>query len=67
MTGYLTSADKPDSDKNPLTKVDEEKDKIVIYFAAEGYDLSADLSKVDNNNLKGQLFNMFETKATRIK
>ena len=67
LTGYLTSAEKPDGDKNPLTKVDEEKDKIVIYFSAEGYDLSANLSKVDYDNLKGTLFNMFETKATRIK
>ena len=67
LTGYLTRVDKPDGDRNPLTNVEEEKDKIIIYFTAEGYDLSADLSKVDDDNLKGTLFNMFETKATRIK
>ena len=66
LTGELTDPSKPDAEKIPLTNVEEEKDKIVIYFSAQGYDLSADLSKVDDNNLKGMLFSMFEAKATRI-
>ena len=68
LTGELTSLDKPDTPAVPLTNIDEEKDKITISFAAQGYDnLTADLVKVDDDNLKGMLMNMFEAKASRIK
>ena len=40
---------------------------IVLYFSAQGYDLTLDLTKVDNDNLKGSLMNMFEAKAIRVK
>ncbi len=67
LTGELvdpTDATKP---KIAITNIEESSDKIVIYFTAQGYDLNLDLSKVDNDNLKGTLFNMFESKGVRIK
>ncbi|MBL7816477.1 MAG: hypothetical protein JNL70_15770 [Saprospiraceae bacterium] len=55
-----------EGEKIVLTNVEEEKEKIVIYFSAQGYDVSVDLAKVDNDNLKGMLMNMFESTAKRI-
>ena len=67
LAGYMVSQAKADAEKNPLTEIEEEKDKIIIHFSAAGYDnLSTDLSKVDANNLEGKLMGMFDTKATRI-
>ncbi len=51
----------------PLTKVIENKDGIEISFSAQGFDVSVTLNKVDADNLKGSLMNMFEAKATRLK
>jgi hypothetical protein len=51
----------------PLTKVIENKDGIEISFSAQGFDVSVTLNKVDADNLKGSLMNMFEAKAVRIR
>ena len=53
------------SDAIPVTNIEEETDAITIYFSAQGYDLSVKLSKVDENNLKGSLMDMFETTLIR--
>ena len=68
LTGEMSNPDKPDVPAILLTNIDEEKEKITITFSAAGYDnLTADLLKVDADNLKGMLMNMFEAKASRIK
>lgn len=67
LSGELSNPSEPDSEKIPITKIEEEANKIIIYFSAQGYDLDANLEKVDDNNLKGMLFNMFEAKAVRVK
>jgi hypothetical protein len=51
----------------PITNVEEEGDVIKIYFTAQGYDVNVELKKEDDNNLKGSLLGMFESKAVRIK
>ncbi len=66
LIGNLTPLDDTKAEKISLTGVEEEATKITIYFSASGYDVNVSLEKVDNNNLKGQLMNMFETKAKRI-
>ncbi len=67
LTGELTDPADPQKEKTPITKIEEEATKITIYFSASGYDLNVPLEKVDDDNLKGQLMNMFETTAKRIK
>lgn len=51
----------------PLTNVVESADNIELFFTAQGYDVSISLNKIDNDNLKGSLLQMFETKAVRRK
>ena len=50
-----------------LDKVEESADKIVIFFQMAGYNLNADLTKEDDNNLSGKLMGMFKTTAVRIR
>jgi hypothetical protein len=50
-----------------MTSVDEGTDKITFNFKAQGYDIAVDLEKVDDDNLKGMMMNMFESKAKRMK
>ena len=54
-------------EKIPLTKIEESSDKLSLYFTAQGYDVNVDLAKVDDDNLKGSLMNMFDAKAKRLK
>lgn len=67
LTGELSDPADAQKEKTPITKIEEEATKITIYFSASGYDLNVPLEKVDDDNLKGQLMNMFETTAKRIK
>ena len=63
LTGVLVNAD----DKRPITKIEESAKKLVIYFeSSQGGEISIDLDKVDDNNLKGSLMS-FEATAKRIK
>lgn len=65
LTGKLKPAD--GSDAIDITNIEEEAEKLTIFFSTQGYDVSVELSKVDNDNLKGSLMNMFDAKAIRIK
>lgn len=49
-----------------VTGIEEKESGIIIYFSAQGYDVSADLKKVDDHNLSGSLINMFDVTATRL-
>ena len=63
LTGVLVNAD----DKRPITKIEESAKKLVIYFeSSQGGEISIDLDRVDDNNLKGSLMS-FEATAKRIK
>jgi hypothetical protein len=50
-----------------ISKVEDDKEKVVIYFTIQGYDVNAELTKVDEDNLKGSLMGMFEAKGVRVK
>lgn len=58
----------PSSSTEPIqiTNIEEKEDALVIYFTAQGYDVSVDLKKVDDNKLTGSLLNMFDAVATRL-
>ncbi|MGV3559935.1 hypothetical protein [Larkinella arboricola] len=67
LTGELTDPTGTMKEKIPLTSIEESTDKIALYFTTQGYDVNIDLTKVDDDNLKGSLMNMFEAKAKRLK
>lgn len=65
LTGKLKPAD--GSDAIEITNIEEEAEKLTLFFSTQGYDLSVELKKVDADNLKGSLMNMFDATAKRIK
>jgi len=67
LTGQITNATDPSAEKIAITSVDEAADKITIGFSAQGYDVTVDLSKVDDDNLKGSMMSMFDATAKRMK
>lgn len=67
LTGELSTPADPSAAKIPITSIEEDGDKIIIFFTTSGYDLDLNMTKVDADNLKGMMFNMFESKGVRIK
>lgn len=67
LTGQLTNAAEPNAEKIPITSINEDGDKLGMAFTAQGYDVTLELTKVDEDNLKGSLMNMFDAKASRVK
>ncbi|MPR34793.1 hypothetical protein [Salmonirosea aquatica] len=67
LTGELSSPTDPNV-KFPITKVEESADKLSIYFdSSQAGEIAINLTKVDDDNLKGVLMDSFETKAKRVK
>ena len=67
LTGELVNPEDSTNGKRPITKVEENGDKLAIYFeSTQGGEISIDLVKVDADNLKGSLMS-FDAKAKRIK
>jgi hypothetical protein len=67
LEGELKDTSDEKAEAIPIASVDESANKITFGFSAQGYDISVDLEKVDDDNLKGMMMNMFETKAVRVK
>lgn len=70
--GKLTGELKDPSGTNPampITKIEEDPGKkITIYFdTAQAGEIGVELAKVDDDHLKGQLMNMFDSTALRVK
>lgn len=70
--GKLTGELKDPTGTNPvrpITKVEEEPGKkITIYFdSSQAGEIGIDLTKVDDDHLKGQVMSMFDTTAVRVK
>ncbi|HZY40114.1 MAG TPA: hypothetical protein VFE53_25855 [Mucilaginibacter sp.] len=51
----------------PMTKIEQEADKITLYFSAQGYDVSLTLAKKDDDHATGSLMGMFDAVADRVK
>ncbi len=67
LTGTMTSP-MQNNQAVPLDKIEENgTDKIKVYFSANGMNINIDLEKEDQDNLKGMLMGMFNTKAKRVK
>lgn len=67
LTGDLARAGEPNAEKRPITKIEETDKTLKIYFeSSQGGEISIDLEKVDDNNLKGKLMD-FDATAKRIK
>lgn len=66
LTGELVEANDANA-KRVLTKVEESANKMVLYFeSSQAGELSIELTKVDDDNLKGTLMS-YDATAKRIK
>ena len=50
-----------------ISKVEEKDTTITVYFTAQGYDVTLDMTRKDENNITGNLMGMFEAKGVRIR
>ncbi|WP_460941574.1 hypothetical protein [Spirosoma daeguense] len=67
LTGELINPADPANGKRAITKVVENGDKLSIHFeTAEVGEIAMELTKVDDDNLKGTTYN-FDTVAKRVK
>lgn len=66
LTGQMSNPAEPTAEKVPVT-VDESADLLDLAFNAQGYDVTINLKKVDDDNLKGSLLGMFDAVAKRVK
>ena len=66
LTGQMSNPAEPTAEKTPVT-VAENADLLELAFNAQGYDVTINLKKVDDDNLKGSLMGMFDANAKRIK
>ncbi len=67
LTGELKDATDTTKPAIPITSIEETPNGINIGFSASGYDITLELTKVDEDNLKGSMMGMFDTKAKRLK
>ena len=67
LTGKLVPQGDAAAEPVELSKVEDDKEKVVLYFTTQGYDVNVELTKVDSDNLKGTLMGMFEAKGIRVK
>lgn len=51
----------------PFTSVEEKENSVSAYFSAEGYDVYITLVKKDENNVTGNLLDMFDVTGERVK
>ncbi|MDT8886140.1 hypothetical protein [Aquirufa regiilacus] len=67
LTGQLKIVGDDSLPAVEISKVEDDSEKVVIYFSTQGYDVNVELTKVDSDNLKGTLMGMFEAKGSRVK
>ncbi|CAM4358862.1 hypothetical protein EWU23_11845 [Cytophagaceae bacterium 50C-KIRBA] len=70
VDGKLTALLKDPQGQNPdmNASVEEKENQILVFFQAQGMDITMTLNKVDDDNMKGDILSgMFEAKAKRIK
>lgn len=67
LTGELVNPEDSANGKRAITKVEENANKMVIYFdSPQAGEISIELAKVDDDNLKGYLMS-FPATAVRLK
>jgi hypothetical protein len=67
LVGDITTRDADSKEmKLEISNVEETEKKIIISFTAQGYNVSLDMDKVDDNNLKGTMMGMFDAVGVRL-
>lgn len=66
LTGLLSNAAEPTAEKTPVT-AEENGPLLELAFNAQGYDVTINLKKENDDNLKGSLMGMFDANAKRVK
>lgn len=66
LSGQMSNPAEPTAEKVPVT-VDESEGLLDLAFNAQGYDVTINLKKQDDDNLKGSLLGMFDADAKRVK
>ncbi|WP_345247916.1 hypothetical protein [Nibrella saemangeumensis] len=67
LTGKLVDKADPANGSLQILRVEESTTKLIIYFeSSQGGEMAMDLAKVDNDTLKGMVFN-FDATAKRVK
>ncbi|MCX6218103.1 hypothetical protein [Spirosoma sp.] len=68
LTGEMKDPTGKRTEVTPITKIEEGTDKMTIYIdTAQAGEIPIELTKVDDDHLKGQLMSMFDTTALRVK
>lgn len=67
LTGSLNIVGDKYNELIQISKIEDNKDKVTIFYTVEGFDVNLELTKVDSDNLKGSLMGMFEAKGVRVK
>lgn len=68
LTGELKDPTGKRPEAVPITKIEEEANKLTIHFdTSQAGEIPIELTKVDDDHLKGSLMNMFESTAIRVK
>lgn len=68
LTGQLTDATGTMAEKIPIESIEESADKLNLAFTAQGHNVTMELAKVDDDNLKGSIMGgMFNATAKRVK
>lgn len=67
LTGELKPAGEG-AEALPISKIEEEKEKLTIYFDhPQASGIAMELTKVDDDHLKGSVMGSFEATAVRVK
>jgi hypothetical protein len=67
LAGTITPKMGDQKEEVKISNIEEADGKVTLYFTIQQYDVNVLLEKVDDDNLKGSLMNMFDVKAKRIK
>ncbi len=67
LTGTIIPKTSDQKEEIKISNVEEAEGKITLYFTIQDYDVNVLLEKVDDENLKGSMMNMFDVKAKRVK
>ena len=50
-----------------ITRVDESDKAVTVYFSTQGYDVTLEMNKQDEDHITANLMGMFDAKGVRIK
>lgn len=66
LTGQLSNPAEPTAEKTPVS-AEANADLLELAFNAQGYDVTINLKKENEDVLKGSLMGMFDATAKRVK